>query len=224
MKILFTLICSLCLFVSTALASSDNTDRWLLVGKDSPNKNEWFIDNKTLKINDNKSVAFWAKVVLHNPKYDIKEIKLKYLLSPDQLQLTKLQEIGYSKNEEILWNNNVTKTISVIPGSGHEKLIIFIDGLIREKDKKQKENNKEQIKEHSEKTAATAVSGNQKEPLPENKTISEPQDKIIKTNLQHQSEQQDKAVKDKSEQQPEQQRITEKPAGENTETIKKETL
>lgn len=174
MKILLTLLCSLCLFVSTALAASDVADRWLLVGKDSPNKNEWFIDNKTLKINDNKSVAFWAKVVLHNPKYDIKEIKLKYLLSPDQLQLTKLQEIGYSNTEEILWNNNTTKTISVIPGSGHEKLILFLDNLIQEKNKKAKDDNKEQTqgqpknKGSKEKTAVATETESSKEPIATN--------------------------------------------------------
>lgn len=145
MKILSALLCSLLLFVSTAFAASD-TDRWLLVGNDSPNKNEWFIDSKTLKINDNKSVSFWAKVVLHNPKYDIKEIKLKYLLSADQIQLTKLQEIGYSNKEEILWNTNVTKTISVIPGSGNEKLINFIDKLIQEQKEQDKQEEKEQAR------------------------------------------------------------------------------
>lgn len=214
MKILLTLICSLCLFVSTALAASDTSDRWLLVGKDSPNKNEWFIDNKTLKINDNKSVAFWAKVVLHNPKYDIKEIKLKYLLSPDQLQLTKLQEIGYSNTEEILWNNNTTKTISVIPGSGHEKLIIFIDDLIQEKAKKEKNHSKEKVKEPAKeqqsKTSSSAETSSSEKPA---------------VTIQNDSAQEDKKTEASQIQTPAQKADTDrKKEDEDKTAIKKETL
>lgn len=205
MKILLPLICSLCLFVSTALAASDISDRWLLAGKDSPNKNEWFIDNKTLKINDNKSVAFWAKVVLHNPKYDIKEIKLKYLLSPDQLQLTKLQEIGYSNTGEILWNNNTTKTISVIPGSGHEKLIIFIDDLIQERNKKHKDSSKEKNQKQEpdlkEKTAVPAETNQPKEPAAETAPASENKQEETSQLQKHvQKHETDSKTEDKTEQ------------------------
>lgn len=137
MKFILTLLCSLLILVST-ISSAAAENRWLPVGSDASNKTSWYVDSKTLTVNDNKTTSFWAKVILNNPKYDIVEIKLKYLLSADKLQLTKLQEIGYNDKKEILWNNNVTKTISVIPGSGHEKLIIFIDDFLKEKERLKK--------------------------------------------------------------------------------------
>lgn len=132
MKFVISLLLSLLLITSAAAAS--DSDRWLLAGTDSPNNTAWYIDTKTLKVNDNKTVTFWAKVLLNNPKYDIKEIKLKYLLAADGMQLTKMQEIGYSSHGEIIWNNNVTKTISVIPGSGPEKLTLCVENFIKEKE------------------------------------------------------------------------------------------
>lgn len=132
MKFIISLLLSLLLITSAAAAS--DSDRWLLAGTDSPNNTAWYIDTKTLKVNDNKTVTFWAKVLLNNPKYDIKEIKLKYLLAADGMQLTKMQEIGYSSHGEIIWNNNVTKTISVIPGSGPEKLTLCVENFIKEKE------------------------------------------------------------------------------------------
>lgn len=131
MKIIFSLLLSL-LFLSSSVFAADN-ERWLLAGKDSPNNNSWYIDSRTLKIHDNSTVLFWAKVMLGDPKYDITEIKIKYLLSADRLQLTKLEEIGYSKAGETIWNNNVSKTISVIPGSGPEKLVLFVDDFVQKK-------------------------------------------------------------------------------------------
>jgi hypothetical protein len=131
MKIIFSLLLSL-LLLSSSVFAADN-ERWLLAGKDSPNNNSWYIDSRTLKIHDNSTVLFWAKVMLGDPKYDITEIKIKYLLSADRLQLTKLEEIGYSKAGETIWNNNVSKTISVIPGSGPEKLVLFVDDFVQKK-------------------------------------------------------------------------------------------
>lgn len=131
MKIIFSLLLSL-LLLSSSVFAADN-ERWLLAGKDSPNNNSWYIDSRTLKIHDNSTVLFWAKVMLGDPKYDITEIKIKYLLSADRLQLTKLEEIGYSKAGETIWNNNVSKTISVIPGSGSEKLVLFVDDFVKKK-------------------------------------------------------------------------------------------
>lgn len=131
MKIIFSLLLSLLLLSSSVFAA--DTERWLLAGKDSPNNNSWYIDSRTLKIHDNSTVLFWAKVMLGDPKYDITEIKIKYLLSADRLQLTKLEEIGYSKAGETIWNNNVSKTISVIPGSGPEKLVLFVDDFVQKK-------------------------------------------------------------------------------------------
>lgn len=132
MKIILSLLLSLLLVSSAAFAADD--DRWLLAGKDSPNNNAWYIDSRTLKIHENSTVLFWAKVMLGDPKYDITEIKIKYLLSADRLQLTKLVEIGYSKTGETIWNNNVSKTISVIPGSGPEKLVLFVDDFIQKQE------------------------------------------------------------------------------------------
>lgn len=123
------IIILLCCFLSITAAAFAAGDRWELVGTDEPNQNSWYVDKQTVKFQDNKTILFWAKVALKNHKYDIKEIKLKYLLSSDRLQLTKMLEIGYSDVGEILWNNNTTKTISVIPGSGHEKLVEFIAKL-----------------------------------------------------------------------------------------------
>lgn len=131
MKIIFSLLLSLLLLSSSVFAA--DTERWLLAGKDSPNNNSWYIDSRTLKIHDNSTVLFWAKVMLGDPKYDITEIKIKYLLSADRLQLTKLEEIGYSKVGETIWNNNVSKTVSVIPGSGPEKLVLFVDDFVQKK-------------------------------------------------------------------------------------------
>lgn len=131
MKIIFSLLLSLLLISSSVFAA--DTERWLLAGKDSPNNNSYYIDSRTLKIHDNNTVLFWAKVMLGDPKYDITEIKIKYLLSADRLQLTKLEEIGYSKAGETIWNNNVSKTISVIPGSGPEKLVLFVDDFVQKK-------------------------------------------------------------------------------------------
>ncbi len=131
MKIIFSLLLSL-LLLSSSVFAADN-ERWLLAGKDSPNNNSWYIDSRTLKIHDNNTVLFWAKVMLGDPKYDITEIKIKYLLSADRLQLTKLEEIGYSKAGETIWNNNISKTISVIPGSGPEKLVLFVDDFVQKK-------------------------------------------------------------------------------------------
>lgn len=131
MKIIFSLLLSL-LLLSSSVFAADN-ERWLLAGKDSPNNNSWYIDSRTLKIHDNSTVLFWAKVMLGDPKYDITEIKIKYLLSADRLQLTKLEEIGYSKAGETIWNNNISKTISVIPGSGPEKLVLFVDDFVQKK-------------------------------------------------------------------------------------------
>lgn len=131
MKIILSFLLSL-LFLSSSVFAADN-ERWLLAGKDSPNNNSWYIDSRTLKIHDNSTVLFWAKVMLGDPKYDITEIKIKYLLSADRLQLTKLEEIGYSKTGETIWNNNVSKTISVIPGSGPEKLVLFVEDFVQKK-------------------------------------------------------------------------------------------
>ncbi len=140
MKILLSLLLSLLLVCSTAFAAND--ERWLLAGTDVSNETSWYIDSKTLKVHDNKTVLFWAKVVLSNPKYDITEIKIKYLLSADRLQLTKLEESGYSKKGETVWNNNVTRTISVIPGSGPEKLVLFVDEFIQKQEAAKAETDK----------------------------------------------------------------------------------
>lgn len=159
MKIILTLLLSLLLSCGSAFAAND--DRWLLAGTDSPNDTSWYIDSKTLKVHDNKTVLFWAKVILGNPKYDITEIKIKYLLSADGLQLTKLEESGYSKTGETIWNNNVTKTISVIPGSGPEKLVLFVEDFVQ---KKEAEKTKAKTDDKQEAKEASAAAKEEKQP------------------------------------------------------------
>lgn len=151
MKIFYTFLFSLLIITNITFAGSS---RWLEVN-DTNTKATWFVDSRTLQINDNKTISFWAKVIINNPKYDIVEIKLKYLLSADKLQLTKLQEIGYNNKNEILWNNNLTKNISLIPGSDNEKLVLFIEDYLQQKAEADKKAVKEQEKTDKAAKAAT---------------------------------------------------------------------
>lgn len=163
MKILCTLFFSLFILIANTVYAGEN--RWLEI--DNANTNaSWFVDSRTLQVNDNKTVSFWAKVVINKPKYDIVEIKLKYLLSADKLQLTKLQEIGFNNKNEILWNNNLTKSVSIIPGSCHEKLVLFIEDYVQKKEEAKKAAQKQNRKKDREETETNAVSAQDKSPQP----------------------------------------------------------
>lgn len=198
MKKIIILLCCLLSIAATALAADD---RWVLAGRDDPNQNYWYVDNKTVKIQGNKTVLFWAKVVLNAPKYDINEIKLKYLISADKLQLTKMQEIGYSDKGEVLWNNNATKTISVIPGSGHEKLVEFISKLIDAKEKAAKEEAERKAKEENKTKVVDEEKPKTDDKQPELKASKSPTDNAPQQNTQQAPEPSAK-VNDKTLQQP----------------------